>query len=83
MTSNITDLGGALVDISAQSLENDRALLKLCEALVEKFTEHEKQIEDLTIHLRVLQNRNDDLVMRVDDLADQMVQVRKTTQGEK
>ena len=72
----IETLGKALVEMNERGLENDRALLRLSEALTEKIQSMETRMEQLTVFIRVLQNKSGSVEDRlkmlereVDDLA--------------
>lgn len=50
------DVVNALKAVSDTQLENDKALLKLCEALVERVMRLEERIEALEAHVVVVQD---------------------------
>lgn len=65
-------IGRALLQMNENSLENDRALLRLGEAITEKVRLMEGRIEELEMQTRILQNSHDELCNVVNNMHKQI-----------
>jgi hypothetical protein len=64
-----TDIGLALVirSVTETSLNNDKALLQLCETLVQRVTEMSERIVGLESHVNDLIDKNHELATRLQE----------------